>query len=48
MQRLMVLVIDKIRSTGELAEDSICKMIDTMMDAMAEIMETIRRSHNNK
>jgi len=40
----MTLVIDKIRSTGELAEDVINKMID----AMAEIMETIRRLHNKK
>lgn len=48
MQRQMALVIDKIRSTGELAQGVICKMIDAMMGAMAEIMETIRRSHNNK
>ena len=48
MQRLMTLVIDKIRSTGELAEDVISKMIDAMMGAMADIMETIRRSHNKK
>ena len=48
MQRLMTLVIDKIRSAGELAEDVINKMIDAMMGAMAEIMETIRRSHNKR
>lgn len=48
MQRLMTLVIDKIRSTGELAEDVISKMIDAMMGAMADIMETIRRSHDKK
>ncbi|MFH7320743.1 hypothetical protein ACHHRT_09045 [Desulfurivibrio sp. D14AmB] len=48
MQRLMTLVIDRIRATGELPEDVISKMIDAMMGAMAEIMETIRRSHSNK
>ncbi|MFH1215746.1 MAG: hypothetical protein V1706_04510 [Pseudomonadota bacterium] len=48
MQRLMTLVIDKIRSTGELAEYVISKMIDAMMGAMVDIMETIRRSHNKK
>jgi len=48
MQRLMALAIANIRSAGEFAEDVISKMIDTMMGAMAEIMETIRRSHNNK
>lgn len=48
MQRLMTLVINTIRSTGELAEDVISKMIDAMMGAMADIMETIRRAHNKK
>ena len=48
MQRLMTLVIDKIRSTGELAEDVINKMIDAMMGAMADIMETLRRLHNKR
>lgn len=48
MQRLMTMVIDKIRSTGEFAEDVISKMIDAMMGAAAEFMETIRRSHSKK
>ena len=48
MQRLMALVIANIRSTGELAEDVISKMIDAMMGAAAELMETIRRAHDNK
>lgn len=48
MQRLMTMVIDKIKSTGELAEDVTSKMFDAMMGAMAEFMETISRSHKNK
>ncbi|MEJ2691101.1 MAG: transposase [Deltaproteobacteria bacterium] len=48
MQRLMSLVVANIRSTGEFAEDAISKMIDAMMGAAAEFMETISRTHDNK
>jgi hypothetical protein len=46
MQRLMAVVIAKIRSTGEFAEDVVNRMIDAMMGAAVEFMETIRRMHN--
>jgi len=46
LQRLMALVIEKIRSTGELAADVISKMIDAMMGAAVELMETMRVLHN--
>jgi hypothetical protein len=46
MQRLMALVIDKIRTTGEFAEDVVSKMIDAMMGAAVEFMETICSMHN--
>ncbi|MDW7774499.1 MAG: hypothetical protein SCH71_16565 [Desulfobulbaceae bacterium] len=43
MQRLMALVITKIKSTGEFAENIVIRMIDAMMGAAVEFMETIRR-----
>jgi len=46
LQRLMALVVEKIRSTGELAADVISKMIDAMMGAAVELMETMRVLHN--
>ena len=46
LQRLMALVIEKIRSTGELAADVISKMIDAMMGAAVELLETMRSLHN--
>jgi hypothetical protein len=46
MQRLMALVITKIRSTGEFAEDVVSRMIDAMMGAAVEFMETIRSVHS--
>jgi len=42
----MALVIAKISSTGEFAEDVVSRMIDAMMGAVVEFMETIRRMHN--
>ncbi len=46
LQRLMTLVVKKIRSTGELAADVISKMIDAMMGAAVEMLETMRVLHN--
>lgn len=46
MQRLMALVIAKIRATGEFAEDVVGKMIDAMMGAAVEFMGTIRSMHD--
>ena len=46
LQRLLALVIVKIRSTGELAADVISKMIDAMMGAAVELMETMRSFHH--
>lgn len=46
LQRLMALVVEKIRSTGELAADVISKMIDAMMGAAVELLETMRDLHN--
>lgn len=48
MQRLMTFVAAKIRSTGEFAEDIISRMIDAMMGAAIEFMETFRGSHGKK
>lgn len=48
MQRLLALVIVKIRSTGEFAADVISKMIDAMMGAAVELMETMRSLHHRK
>jgi hypothetical protein len=45
MQRLMVLVIAKIRTTGKFAEDIVGIMIDAMLGAAVEFMETIRSMH---
>ena len=46
LQRLMTLVVEKIRSAGELAADVISKMIDAMMGAAAEMLEAMRVLHN--
>ena len=42
----MALVVEKIRGTGEFAADVISKMIDAMMGAAVELMETMRVLHN--
>jgi hypothetical protein len=46
LQRLLTFVIAKIRSTGEFAEDVVSKMIDAMMGAAVEFLETMRIMHN--
>jgi hypothetical protein len=46
LQRLLAFVIAKIRSTGEFAEDVVSKMIDAMMGAGVEFLETMRIMHN--
>ena len=48
LQRLMALVVEKIRSTGEFAADVISKMIDAMMGAAVEFLEIMRVLHNKK
>ena len=48
LQRLLALVLDKVRSSGEFAENVIVAMIDTIMGAAIEFIETSRRlSPNN-
>ena len=46
LQRLMTLVVEKIRGAGDLAADVISKMIDAMMGAAVEMLETMRVLHN--
>lgn len=46
MQRLTALLVAKISSTGEFAEDVVGKMIDAMMGTAVEFMQTIRSMHN--
>lgn len=46
LPRLMTHVVDDIRSTGELAADVINKMIDAMMGAAVELLETMCVLHN--
>ncbi|MHB1351295.1 MAG: hypothetical protein ACYCYR_15700 [Desulfobulbaceae bacterium] len=41
----MALVLAKIRTTGKFAEDIVGMMIDAMMGAAVEFMETIRSMH---
>ena len=48
LQRLLALVLDKVRSSGEFAENIIVAMIDTIIGAAIEFIETSRRlSPNN-
>ena len=49
MHSLMSFVIEKIRSTGEFAEDLMRALIDTMMGAAIEFLETscLRHRSNN-
>jgi hypothetical protein len=46
LQRLLSFVIAKIRSTGEFTEEVVSKMIDAMMGAAVEFLETMRIMHN--
>ena len=43
LQRLLALVLDKVRSSGEFAESVIGAMIDAIMGAAIEFIETSRR-----
>jgi len=43
LQRLLALALDKIRSSGEFAESVIVAMIDAIMGAAIELIETSRR-----
>jgi hypothetical protein len=44
----LTFVIAKIHSTGGFAEDVIRKMIDAIMGAAVESLETMRIMHNKK
>ena len=43
LQRLLTLVFDKIRSSGEFAEDVVIAMIEAIMGAAVEYIQTKRR-----
>jgi hypothetical protein len=47
LQRLLTLVFDKIRSSGEFAEDVVIAMIDAIMGAAVEFVQTKRRLAGN-
>ena len=46
-RRLLALVLDKVRSAGEFAEDVIVAMIDTIMGAAVEFIQMSRRFSAN-
>ena len=43
LQRLLALALDKVRSSGEFAEDVVFAMIDAIMGATVEFIKTCRR-----
>ena len=43
LQRLLALALDKVRSSGEFAENVIIAMIDAIMGAAVEFINTSRR-----
>lgn len=43
LQRLLTLALDKVRSSGEFAEDVVFAMIDAIMGAAVEFIQTSRR-----
>ena len=43
LQRLLALALDKVRSSGEFAEDVVFAMIDAIMGAAVEFIKTSRR-----
>ncbi|MEE4254462.1 MAG: transposase [Desulfuromusa sp.] len=48
LQRLLALVFDKIRSSGEFAQDIVITMIDAILGAAVEFIQSMRRlSRNN-
>jgi hypothetical protein len=47
LQRLLTLVLDKVRSSGEFAEDVVIAMIDAVMGAAVEFIQTKKRLSGN-
>jgi hypothetical protein len=47
LQRLMAFAFDKIRSSGEFAEDIVITMIDAIMGAAVEFIQSMRRLPRN-
>jgi len=43
LQRLLVLALDKVRSSGEFAEAIVIAMIDAIMDVAVEFIQTSRQ-----
>jgi len=43
LQRLLVLALDKVRSSGEFAESVVVAMIDAIMGAAIEFIKTSKR-----
>lgn len=47
LQRLLVLAFDKVRLSGEFVERVVITMIDAIMGAAVEFIESMRRAHKN-
>ena len=47
LQRLLVLVFDKVRSSGEFVEGVVIAMIDAIMGAAVEFIQTTRQLAKN-
>jgi len=47
MQRLLALALDKVRSSGEFAENVIMTMVDAIMVSAIDFIQTIRTGHLN-
>jgi hypothetical protein len=47
LQRLLALAFDKVRSSGEFTEDVVFAMIDVIMGAAIEFIQTSRRLAKN-
>ncbi len=48
LQRLLALALNKVRSSGEFAEQIVIAMIDAIMGAAVEFIQTIRRLATNR
>jgi hypothetical protein len=48
LQRLLAFVFDKVRSSGEFAEHAVIAMIDSIMGAAVEFIQTSRQLSQNK
>jgi len=44
MQRLLALVLDKVRASGEMAESAIMSLLDTIMGSAIDIVQSARRT----